>query len=74
MHFDFTKLTMPLYKTTISWTQLLGDGRREFWVGTESQSFLIGESVEPMGAGEAQTWLRKVENMRKAAKLLAEKE
>lgn len=73
MHFDFTKLTIPIHKTTISWTQLLSDGRREFWVGTESQSFLIGESVEPMSAGEAQVWLSKLENMRKAAKALTGK-
>jgi hypothetical protein len=73
MHLDFTKLTTPLHKTTILWTHLLGDGRREFWVGTESESFLIGESVEPMSVGEAQVWLFKLESMRKAAKVLTRK-
>ncbi len=68
--FDFSKLTIPVARWQIMWKQRIDDGV-ELWVGTETQSCLIGVVGAAYEADEAMQELR---SMREAAKMLGAKE
>lgn len=68
--FDFSRLTIPIARWQIMWKQRIDDGV-ELWVGTETQSCLLGVAYNEYEAEEVMQELR---GMRKAAKMLGAKE
>ena len=66
--FDFEKLTIPIGRWATVWAQCMEDGyTREIWVGTETESCLIGH-VE--GKERTMEAVCELMNMMEAAKVL----
>lgn len=64
--FDFSRLAIPIARWDIMWKQRIDDGI-ELWVGTETQSCLLGVAGSDYEAEEAMQELRSMMN---AARLL----
>lgn len=68
MSVDFTKCSIPLSRWTTCWAQCMGDGvTRQIWVGTETESWMIGHA---RNKDEAMKVLSDILNMIEAARIL----
>lgn len=66
--FDFSKLTIPIDQWAMCWAQCMSNGAtRELWVGTETQSCLVGHAE---GSEDTCAALSELVNMIEAAKPL----